>query len=385
MKIVIVCDVLNGHNGTTKMMLYVAGGLQTMGHNVTLIYFGRTNDWKNVEYLLKDKNYRVVERSLMDLIAFPLRMYAEKNFWYFTPEDVVNFLREFSFFRILRKLRLKPDYIIFSNIQSAFPVLLSKSEHRAALIIHEAPDFHALGFPIGSLLKFYVKFLLRNMTLTISTNHGAKKQMSEIYGLEVSVLPHMAFNDVEMRDERDRNIILMDTRWTTDRDPFFVIRIVEEIKGVKFVMHGSFPNKWFRESLVNELNFRGLSSRCSIISGLGWEDLERLYMGAKIMLRWSGMSETGNSFAVLDAISHECVPVVDNQLGYTAAFISENISQNLVVERDQNAFIESIKKLLEDAEYYADIKTKVRACKETFTWEKYSAELLEMAMSKRQT
>ena len=379
-----MCDVLNGHNGTTKLMLYIAGGLQALGHNVTLIYFGRTKDWKNVDDLLKDKNFMVVERSLMDLIAFPLRIYAIKKFWYFTAEDIVNLLREFSLFRILRKLQLKPDFIIFSNVQSAFPIILSKSQLRTALFVHEAPDFREFGFPIESLLKFYVKFLLRNTTFTISINYGTKSRMSEIYGSELIVLPPIAFNDREISDKVDRNIILMDTRWTTDRDPYFIIKIVEEIGGINFIMHGSFPNDWLRESLVNELDSRGLSSRCSIISGLGWEGLENLYMSAKIMLRWSGMSETGNSVAVMDAISHECVPVVDNQLGHMATFISENISPSLVVERDQSAFIDVIKRLVQDDEYYSGIRARIRASKKTFTWEKYSAGLLKMTMPKKE-
>ena len=81
MKVLMLMDVLNGHSGTSKIILSLARGMIESGNDVLLLAFGRTKDWSNLQDKLRMIQFILVDRKISDLIEYPFRIYAKKKFW----------------------------------------------------------------------------------------------------------------------------------------------------------------------------------------------------------------------------------------------------------------------------------------------------------------
>lgn len=114
-----------------------------------------------------------------------------------------------------------------------------------------------------------------------------------------------------------------------------------------------------------------------MISGLSDEELNNYYKKSKIVLRWSGIHESGNPVSIINAITYECIPVIDNKLGFNE-FLSKNISNDIVVKRDPDDFSIIINKILNDDELYNYLQEKIKTIKKIYTWERICNEILNI-------
>ena len=112
-----------------------------------------------------------------------------------------------------------------------------------------------------------------------------------------------------------------------------------------------------------------------MISGLSEDKLHELYDRAKVVVRWSAYHEVGNSFAVTQGISHNCVPIIDENLG-SADLISENVSRDLVVKRDAAQFADRIVRIFEDSVYYKQVMEELEIFKKKNTWDVFVTNLI---------
>ena len=96
-------------------------------------------------------------------------------------------------------------------------------------------------------------------------------------------------------------------------------------------MHGIFTNDKIKEKLIKEITLKDYNIQ--LISNDSDEDLQYLYQKALVVIRWSAFHESGNPLSIFNAISFNCIPVIDKSLG-PSSFISENISSDLVVNRE---------------------------------------------------
>ena len=85
----------------------------------------------------------------------------------------------------------------------------------------------------------------------------------------------------------------------------------------------------------------------------------------------------GNSLSIIDAISYNCIPVIDKNLGI-ANFIEDNISPYLVVNGNAEEFTKIALKLLNENDFYKEILNNVIKCKKNYSWEKYANNLLSI-------
>jgi glycosyltransferase involved in cell wall biosynthesis len=369
MNILIVIDVLNGHNGTLKIMRNIAQGFRK-NHNVRIIFFGRSNDYKNVLSLFDGFNYDILYSRYFCSIEKFFKVSITKKHTNLRDDDIPSFLTQFYMFKHLKRVSFDPDLIIFSNIFSSLSLILNDNK-KSAVILHEAPLFDDFNFFIKNIMHIYVDMIGKRAKY-LSISDMTTQKTNRKFKLDIVTNPPLAFSNPE-NDLKKEKIVLLDTRWTADRDPLFAIELAKKINGLKIVMHGVFTDEAAYKKLKDEITSKGYN--IELIANDSEEDLEDLYKRAFIVLRWSGIHETGNSLSIMNAISYGCIPVIDENLG-SSGFIRENISIDLVVKKDPECFSNIILKLMNDEDYYKNILRKVIDCKRKFSWENYANDIL---------
>lgn len=371
MNVLIVIDVLNGHNGTFKIMRNIAYGF-SKNHNVRVLFFGKSNDYKNVISLLDGFDYDIISYRIIDSIEMPIKILITKSHNNFNHDDIPSFFAQFYLTRYLKKTKFGPDLIIFSSYFASVSLIFNKY-HKNIVFLHEAPIFDDFRFIINKIMQTYVRFI-GNRAKFLSISEGTTLKTNKKFKFNMATLPPIAFLGSEEEYKKER-IILVDTRWTSDRQPEFIIEIAERIEGFKIIMHGVFTEKKLFYELLDKIKSKG--KNIEIIANDSEKDLQNLYKKAIIVLRWSGRHETGNSLSIINAISYNCIPIVDQNLGI-ANFIAKNISRDLVVKKDPDSFAQRILKIDSDKEYYYKMRQNVINCKNKFSWENYADELTKV-------
>ena len=115
---------------------------------------------------------------------------------------------------------------------------------------------------------------------------------------------------------------------------------------------------------------------CEVHSQISQEELNALYEKCMILIRWSGLNERGNSASVMHAISYECIPIVDLNLGEIPDLLKKEVSPEIVVERKGTEFANIVNKIFNDENKYTELIGKIRILKSKYTWKDYSMKLL---------
>jgi glycosyltransferase involved in cell wall biosynthesis len=375
MKVLIIMDVLNGHSGTSKIILSLARGMIESGNDVLLLAFGRTKDWSNLQDKLRMIQFILVDRKISDLIEYPFRIYAKKKFWYFTAEDITHISRQIYVSKTIKARSFKPDIVILSNVQVAFTLFTLNHKIKPCLIIHEPINPVGYGALLGRIILFFLKEILRRKGLFISISEPSRLGSTKDLQSKIIVLPPIAFENVSVTRTKEKSILL-DTRWTVDRDPFFLLGVIADLPGIKFYMCGNFPQRSLLNNFIGSLKERGYDNLCEIHSEISQEELNVLYEKCMILMRWSGLNERGNSASVMNAISYECIPIVDLNLGEIPDLLKREVSPEIVVKRKETEFAKIVNKIFNDEKEYAELIAKIRILKTKYTWKDYSMKLL---------
>lgn len=139
-------------------------------------------------------------------------------------------------------------------------------------------------------------------------------------------------------------------------------------------MHGFITSEETRAKLISKIQDLHKDKKITLLEGLSSKDLSTIYSKSKIVIRWAGFHESGNSLSIYDAISYECVPVIDKHLGISN-FIAENIGSEIVVNKKAEEFVNVLNKIMNDEEFYNLILNRVRITKKQFSWSNYSLKL----------
>lgn len=367
MKVLIVEDVLNGHNGTFKLMRNIAYGFKKNNY-VKIIYFGKTNDYKNVLSLLNGFDYTILSNKYLGFIEKKIESILIKKHKNFNVYDIPSFISELYLFRYLKKIKFYPDLIIFSSYFASLSMIFNKQKNITYL--HEAPIFDDFNIFIRYIIYLYLKILsFKTKYVSISENTSIKTRRK--FKFNIITESPIAFIDNDENYIKER-FILIDTRWTGDRDPFFVLKMCEYLN-IKIIMHGIFTEKNVENEFMAGINKHKYN--IELISNDSDENLINLYKKALIVLRFSGLHESGNSLSIFYGISYNCIPIIDKNLGLSK-LIADNISEELVVERNPESFVAIINKILTNNEFYKKLLNNTIKTKKMYSWNNYADKLI---------
>ena len=172
--------------------------------------------------------------------------------------------------------------------------------------------------------------------------------------------------------------VLLDTRWTFVRNPFFAIDIMKILPEVKFTMCGTFGSSELRQNFIDRINSEALNERISIMEDLAEEALDELYSRAMCYIRWSNpdIVETGPSYGLIQSISNGCVPIVSSELG-SASDVLEHMGRDFVVSNTPQGFASAIERLFRDRDFLNEAVQKAVKWRNGYTAKEYRESLLE--------
>jgi glycosyltransferase involved in cell wall biosynthesis len=373
----IVHSTSSPYAGTTRMALYLAQGFADCGHDVTLAFV----DLKPSNDLLPlDRTAAAVRflsgrlsKSLSKAIQAPFFRLFESGA--FDENDSIDVFGQVVG-RGLRQLVASSDNVILMNQWAGFSFLLNPRPRRArvGLIIHEPPYFRELPALIRAPLRRYIDALSRAVDVIVSISPVLQARLASDFGI-ASVLQINAVAP-EPNSLVRGNFVLVNTRWTIERDPGFIVDIARLNPGVKFVVVGRFATSELRERLRTELSAAGLTGQVEIFEDVSEDKLATLFSTARCYLRWAACGgELGVSAGLFQAIGSGCVPVISDDLG-SAYEVRTQISPDLVVPRTPEAFAVAVARLIRDDHFLDTMMKRVLQYRENHTWKQYAQQLL---------
>ena len=174
MRILLIGDVLNGHSGSPKVLLNVARSFKMQGHEVKLVFFGESDDSDNIKPRFQDFDYIIWKSRLLSRMESPLSVYISKSHSDFKKDDVGGVLLQFFIWYKIRRMKFKPDIILYLNLWSSFSAMISPINKNNVVLLHEAPIFEEFNPLIRKILRLYAKVLMKKLT-TLSITESIMK------------------------------------------------------------------------------------------------------------------------------------------------------------------------------------------------------------------
>lgn len=358
----------------------IVRGLLEAGHEVRLIVLDKICDVELFESEIKGIDIEVISNKFTSFLSFliesvPIKLQMKDSF---KVSDRVDFLVQISNRRYFHLL-LGCDLVIFMNIWSAFILFFKKSMFKAPIITYLYEPFTYLPWPFRTILHNFIRTVSK-FSKCVTITQAAKTALFRENRICTTVLE---LGTVKLPVELAKgNYVLTDTRWTKERDPFFLIEVAKLVPEVKFIVCGAFGSNELLAQFERSLSLEDLSERISIQRDINEPKLNDLYRGALCYIRWgasskkfSEFSEKGPSFGVFQAISNGCIPVISDDLG-SSSMVAELVSPFLVVSHDPSKFALIIKKLASDEKLRKELIDQVLKFRDNNTWSSYADKLL---------
>jgi len=203
--VLIVEDVLNGHSGTTKLMINMARGFKRLNYNILMIFFGETDDSINIKDSLKDINYYILKFSHLNKIEYLVHLYLSFKMKNINIDDIAYITNEFKLKKFLKKIKFSPDFIIMSNFISAFFLINYKNNSKKILILHEAPLFDDFNRLLRFFLLRYI-YYLNKKTDFLSISSEIKNKTLKNLNINSSFIFPVGFDNINI--DKKKRIIL---------------------------------------------------------------------------------------------------------------------------------------------------------------------------------
>ena len=383
LKVLILKDTLSARTGASKLTLEIARAFADAGDDVRVVFFHDDGSSHLMHESANGLKIEIFERGLHSGLSKILQSPVMKIFMKdaFTLDDAVNLLGELSYTRTLNASKEGPDLIIFMNMWSGIPAVFMSNRYRShsVLYFHEPPTFSGLPLPVRVALRWYLRLLLNRISTNVSITEATRSAMERGAGIRSRVVPD-AFRILPVSGEKE-DFVLLDTRWTWVRNPFFLIEVARLAEGIRFKMCGSFASAELKEQFISELRLNGVADRVEVHDNLRESELGLYYSKAKCYLRWSNskISETGPSYGVIQAVSNGCIPVVSRNLG-SSQYVSEHLGSEFVVDNDPGLFAGVVKSLFADGSFYAQSLSRLLSWRNSYDWNDYRRELIGISL-----
>ena len=326
MKIGIISRVLL-HSGNLRWALGFASGFTQLGHETKVIFLrGSADDLlesdtgKLVYEIYKDKqNISRVGLALLRMKwfenGFPKESAPDPLSWVLAPARH-RWNREFDL------LVLHDQYIGMSG-------LIAHELYNIPYVVftHEPPSGRE-PFALRFLLEHWQSAVFKNALLRCSVSPITKEICERRYRLPFELISHGCSPDKSINGSKG-NYVLFDTRWSSTRDPFLIIKIARALKGVKAVVAGSFPNNELQREFERSIISNDLSDTIILRLNSGEKELKELFRKAIAYVRWpaiapDGYKEAGPSFGIFQSMEVGCPIIVTEDLASAKWLQSEN-------------------------------------------------------------
>ena len=380
MRIAIVNKFLES-SGMMKWAAGLSNGLENAGAKTTLVFlqYGALSD--KVRSLLighsvvyPHDTFAAKASNKLSMLLF--RKYLSESFF---KESSPN-LFFWSIVPFLHSWRKRFDVIVASDELSAVTGFISNLFWRIPYVVyvHEPPS-PIEPFPISFIHKQLRRTIFKRALMLVSISSKTMKNLESFSEIPAFIIPSGCSPESDILLKKEL-FVLCDTRWSVQRNPFFVIEVAKRCPEIIFIIAGSFPDKAVKSDLQRAISHEKLGERLLIRDELDEQTLSRLYKQSAVWIRWAGREgnytpESGSSMGIYQAISAGCPVVVDEELG-----LDDDLKYKLgdmVVTFEAKRFSEVINRLFHDETMRTEYSIKVWNISKELTWDKRASQLLE--------
>jgi glycosyltransferase involved in cell wall biosynthesis len=176
---------------------------------------------------------------------------------------------------------------------------------------HEPSTLRKFTWPLTNIV-------LRQALLRCGTTERVVHESEEATGLGFELVPY-GCSPIERINEEKKPFVLVDTRWSATRNPFFVLEIAKHLKCADLVMTGLFASQELESSFRAAVSDSGLQRVVKILPVLTASQLAPYYESAIAYMRWpavtsDGYVESGPSMGVYMALESGCPLILSREL-----------------------------------------------------------------------
>jgi glycosyltransferase involved in cell wall biosynthesis len=361
MRIAVACKFF-AFGGVVAYNMRLAGAIAAAGHDVDLIFLrGAPPIDYPITPAVRVVSYATGLRATVSkMVGMPLiHTRFKDSFSIESSPDVVGWTLT-PFWK-----RWKRDYdgvILSDESYAPFNVLAA-----GILRMPFAVEIHEGDPNANPPLDRFRRWMLEKARFLVTQTPRLAEVIRSQYNLSSEVMP-ITMPVTKLTFDR-RPIVIVDTRWTKERRPEFLLEIIEREPLAHYVMAGNFASNdlfdWFRA----EVSKAGLQSRITYHLWKTDDSVARIYSTAIGYLRWphrrtGGGVELGVGWGVIRALENGCPCIVDGRLG--GAFLIENGKEGFLVNDEPESYAMAISSLLADPTLVA--RLSVAAWKRAQDW-----------------
>ncbi len=381
MKICILVRIL-WSAGTQKFAISEAKALQSMGHEVELVFLRKSAKGNVYDDLLKDvKVFVLSERNESPFV--PLYDYITGIFMESRKGEGrvdYNLIRKFPSFAKDRGY----DLIICQDQWAGLAGYYNWKKYGTdyLVVIHERVN----DFPwvrgwkrllVNIALNYQRKILLNAKGVFSITGKIARtvEKFYSNYGLKSgNAFPGLENRGFRGYGERENSITLL-SYWNKIKVPDQYIPLIREIRNYSFIMVGNWISNEYRAEFLKKLQAEGLLARVELRENVSENEKVDLLSKSKFFIRF-GIGEFGMAIGTVEALECGTPVVVNEELG-----ISDYLRDysNCLIVSDVSK-VEEIKKFIESNDNpvsYGKLQEEIRRMIRDFTWQNHCKFLLK--------
>ncbi|MBU1110119.1 glycosyltransferase, partial [Patescibacteria group bacterium] len=228
------------------------------------------------------------------------------------------------------------------------------------------------------LIKRIERSYLNNALVVAALSKHTQNDIRSTYGIKTTVITPGCTPLLQIPTRRG-DFLLASSRWSSTKNPEFLLQILQQIPNVQLKIAGGWENQTDLHKFRKEIQKQQLTSRVELITSLNERQKTKLFQRARA---WVHPHFEAFGMDALAAASCGC-PVI-MPYGSGAAQLFEHGQHGFFPpENDLNAFTKYIKELIEDERLAHKLGQKAwKITKDNYTWEKHTEKILENASLK---
>lgn len=224
------------------------------------------------------------------------------------------------------------------------------------------------------IIKIKERSYLQGTLSILTQSQASQEQLAAIYGINAAVITP-GCQALSKTPPRRGNYLLASSRWSLNKNPEFLLKILTAIPNAKLKMAGSWESKADLKKYQKLIIQYRLKPRVELITSFTEEEKSCLFQNARV---WLHPHFEGFGIGALTAASCGC-PIIMPQGSGAAKLFEHGKHGFFPKENDLKAYTKYARLLIENEQLAWEMGKKAwEEVKEKYTWNKHVEKLLQI-------
>lgn len=361
-------------------------GLKELGHEVTTVFIREAASASRITGLLKNQPYTSyltgAKARLSELVGLPaVQWWMQGAFDRDSSPDPISW----ALAPIIGSWKGKYDLLLAHDEYTGLGCLIAHKLYGTPYVVNFAEAIADVEpYPLRSPLRVLRAEVGGNAILRVANSSRVAQSYVKAFGFPVEVIPTGCTPAANVNVEK-HHYILADTRWTTWRDPFFLLDVAERAHAIEFVLAGTFASMELERQWNDEVRRRGLTNRIRRAVSPDEPALISLYRNALAYVRWAARApglppESGVPSGIFQSLSQGCPFIIDDSISVEPTIRSR--FQKWIVPFNADSFAQAILTLATDPALARTVAALAWTTSKELSWTARAADLIQKVKTK---